>query len=56
MSDIKPVIVIPRGSMTRKNLEMLRENGCCVVESKEPESVTTVPLINGNYELDLNKK
>jgi hypothetical protein len=36
---IKPVIILPKGEMSKKDLKRLNENGFIVVEAKDPSTV-----------------
>lgn len=35
----QPVIILPKGNMTDADIELLRVNGICVVESADPSAV-----------------
>ena len=36
---IKPVLILPTGDMSKRDINQLRRNGICVVEAKTPEQV-----------------
>lgn len=36
---MKPVIILPIGTMKKKDIQQLRENLFCVVEAKKPEDI-----------------
>lgn len=36
---MKPVIVLPKGCMTKEDIRTLRENGFCCVEAEKPDLV-----------------
>ncbi len=36
---MRPVIIIPRKTVTKKDIELLRDNGICVVEATDPSLV-----------------
>jgi hypothetical protein len=36
---IKPVVILVEGSMSKRDIQRLRSNGLCVVESKNPSNV-----------------
>jgi len=42
---MKPMIILPPGVMDKENIELLRENGICVVVTKDPAKVRFVDPI-----------
>jgi hypothetical protein len=42
---VKPMIILPPGTMSKEDMDQLRENGVCVVEAKEPAVVRFVDPI-----------
>jgi hypothetical protein len=36
---MKPIVILKTGTMAKKDIRLLRDNGLCVVESKEPSAV-----------------
>lgn len=50
-SRVRPVIVLPTGQVTKEDIAVLRENGMCVVEAKDPSLVRFMePPPNGYSE------
>lgn len=39
---MRPVIILPPGEITKEDIAILRENGMCVVEAKDPSKVRFV--------------
>lgn len=39
VSRVKPVIVLPKGELSPEDLQLLRDNGFCVVEAEHPDAV-----------------
>jgi hypothetical protein len=44
-SEIQPMIVLPIGAMTPEDIKVLRDNGICVVECKEPGAIKFIDPI-----------
>ena len=36
---IKPIIVLPKGEVTKRDIKKLNDNGLCVVEASDPSKV-----------------
>lgn len=36
---MQPIVILPKGEMTKVDIARLRKNGICVVEAKEPSKV-----------------
>lgn len=52
MSDlprIKPLIIIPNGEISRRDIKRLNDNGFCVVEAKDPSKVRFADPPPGDY-------
>lgn len=47
---IKPVVILKTGTMSRKDIGVLRKNGLCVVESDAPDDVRFMEPITSGYE------
>ena len=46
---MKPILILPRGQMSQAAIKMLRENGLCVVEAKDPSQVRFVETPSMDY-------
>ncbi len=52
---MKPIIILPPGSMTKEDIDRLRENELCVVESNDPalvKFVDPIPAISSRTEIE----
>lgn len=52
---MKPIIILPVGAMEQEAMELLRENGICVIEAKDPAAVRfldPIPCISSRTEIE----
>lgn len=48
MEKVKPVLILPIGCISKSDMKVLKNNGICVVEAKDPSAVRFLepPIVN----------
>lgn len=48
---MQPVVIVLKGTMTKYDIQRLRKNGLCVVESEDPKSIRYMEPYPQGYEV-----